>query len=106
VDEKAINTKQALDRVSQILNYLVSGKQISEQEYARLRPNVPELGDAPEVVTGKVERFNAELNRIEATRGRLLPGLTGGTTATPDVTSPVDDLLKKYEEEYGATATP
>lgn len=77
-DPEMTNTKQALDRVSQILNYLVSGKQISEDEYARLRPNVPDIGDAPADAAGKIQRFKDELGRIESVRGAMLPGFFQG----------------------------
>lgn len=75
-DAPAVNTTRALGRVSQILNYLVSGKQISEQEFRRLRPNLPELGDAPDVAKDKILRFDQEIARIEGVRGAVLPGLS------------------------------
>lgn len=63
--EGAQSFKDSLQAVSNVLLYLRSGAQINEQEYRRLRKNLPSLTGRAEVDKRKIERFQAEFNGIK-----------------------------------------
>lgn len=57
--------KDSLDSVSNLLLYLRSGAQINEQEYARLRKNLPSFTGNDDVDRKKIERFQAEFAGVK-----------------------------------------
>lgn len=57
--------KDSLNSVSNLLLYLRSGAQINEQEYKRLKQNLPSLTGKDDVDKRKIERFQAEFAGIK-----------------------------------------
>ena len=57
--------KDSLGSVSNLLLYLRSGAQINEQEYRRLKKNLPSLTGRDDVDLKKIERFQAEFEGVK-----------------------------------------
>jgi hypothetical protein len=87
IDPEQSIFNSGIAQMSNTLVYLLSGKQINEQEYARLKKQMPDINLPPRNFQARMQEFERTLNSIIENRTRLQGGY--GSTQSKSKSDPL-----------------